>query len=285
MKTLCSRWLLAIECLALSAGFSLSPLEGAEGAEATAETAAPAKIVGKMITLGDFGAEDLGYLTLPLVPPIGGVVIIPDRFGLDDNTKRLTEEFAGKGYLAISVDLYNGRTTNDAQQANTLLSSIRLESAMKTIQAGERLLKESPRLKVPRVAIVGYNSGGTIAILAAQQIKDVDAVAALNAMIAPRNKKISKYRVPICMVCPSVKEGDMPAGMEDFQKLMNDMNNPLEVYYLQGLREGFADPRSAVYDTKNAATGWQMLDDFLKREFAKPPRGPSIIDKVEGFFK
>lgn len=260
-------------------GASVAPAQSAEEGEA-----AP-KVKGKMITLGDFGAEDLGYLTLPLVPPIGGVIVVHDRFGLEEHTKRLTEEFAGKGYLAIAVDLYNGRTTNDVGQANVLLSNIRLESAMKTIQAGERLLKESPRLKVPRVAIVGYNSGGTIAVLAAQQIKDVDAVAALNGLIAPRNKKISKYRVPIYMVCPSPREGDMPQGMDEFQKLMNDMHNPLEVYYFQGVPENFADPRSASYDAKNAEKGWQAIDDFLRREFAKPERSQSLINKVEDFFK
>lgn len=275
----CIRWvrfflIVVVSCLSW---VSASPLIAAEGAE----TPAAPKLVGKMITLGDFGAEDLGYLTLPLIAPVGGVVIIHDRFGLDDNTKRLTEEFASKGYLAIAVDLYNGRNSNDPAQANVLLSNLRVESAMKTIQAGERLLKESPRLKVPRVALVGYNSGGTIALLAAQQIKDIDAVAVVNPMIAPRDKKISKYRVPIFMLdC-----GTPPAGLEEFQRLMDSMRNPLAVYTLEGVPEGFADPRSATYQTSNAAKAWQMVDDFLKQEFNKPTKGSSIIDKVEDFFK
>lgn len=275
----CIRWIRflfvwAIVCSSVLVG----PLVAAEGTEAPA---APAKLSGKMITLGDFGAEDLGYLVLPLVAPAGGVVIIHDRFGLDDHTKRLAEEFAGKGYLAIAVDLYNGRSSNDPAQANVLLSNMRVESAMKTIQAGERLLKESPRLKVPHVALVGCNSGGTIAILAAQQIKDIDAVAAVNPMIAPREKKISKYRVPIILIDP----GTPPAGLEEFQKLMDDMRNPLAVYTLEGVPEGFADPRSANHNASHAEKAWQMVDDFLKREFAKPEKAPSIIDKVEDFFK
>lgn len=238
---------------------------------------------GKLITLSDFGAEDLGYLCLPQQAPIGGVVIIHDRWGLDENTRKLAETFADKGYLAIAVDLYNGRTTNDANQANVFLANLRLESAMNTIQAGVRLLKESPRLKVSRAAVVGYSSGGTVALLAAQQIKDVDAAAVLDGAIAPRDKKISKYRVPICAVFPR-SAGTAPAGLDSFQKLMADMRNPLEVDYVESAAPGFDDPRSPSFNSGQAEQGWQFLCSFLQRELSKPPKEPNLIDKVEDFF-
>lgn len=255
-------------------------LHAAEGAEA-----APAKPAGKMITLSDFGAEDLGYLVLPQTAPVGGVVILHDRYGLDTNAKKLAEEFAARGYLAIAVDLYNGRTTNDIAQANALLTNMRIESALNTIQGGVRLLKESPRLKVDRVGLVGYSSGGTIALLASQQIKSIDAVGVLNGMIAPRNKKISKFRVPICLILPQSKDGITTPGLDEFKTLMEQMKNPLELQFLQPTGEGFADPRNSAYNADMAAKGWQFIDDFLKRELGKPAKEPSLIDKVEDFFR
>jgi carboxymethylenebutenolidase len=261
-------------------GLWLEPAHSADGVPADAN-----KFYGKMITLGDFGAEDLAYLSLPQKAPLGGIVVIHDRWGLDDNTKHLVDTLAEKGYIVLAVDLYNGRASNDVNQANVLLANLRLESTMKTIQAGVRLLKESPRLKVYRAAVVGYSSGATIALLAAQQIPNVDAVGAINPVIAPRDKKISKYRVPISLVFPRQREGDVIAGLDGFQKLMDDMKNPLEVHYIQPASDGFADPRSAHYNAANAGEAWDTLNDFLTRELSKPPKPPTIIEKVEDFFK
>jgi carboxymethylenebutenolidase len=62
-----------------------------------------------MITLSDFGAEDLAYLAIPTTPPTLGIVLVPDAYGLDDFTKAEADRLAGMGYLVLAVDIYNGK--------------------------------------------------------------------------------------------------------------------------------------------------------------------------------
>jgi carboxymethylenebutenolidase len=82
-----------------------NPANGTSETEVTA-----ARPVGRMITLSDFGAEDLGYLSIPATPPQMGLVLVPDAFGLDDFTKSEADRLAGEGYLVLAVDIYNGHT-------------------------------------------------------------------------------------------------------------------------------------------------------------------------------
>ena len=66
-----------------------------------------------MITLSDFGAEDLAYLAVPATPPTLGIVLVPDAYGLDDFTKAEADRLAALGYLVVAVDIYNGKQTTD----------------------------------------------------------------------------------------------------------------------------------------------------------------------------
>jgi dienelactone hydrolase len=65
---------------------------------------------------------------------------------------------------------------------------------------------------------------------------------------------------------------------------MDDMRNPLEVDYVDASVVGFADPRSTNYNASEAEKGWQFIAAFLQRELSKPPKDPSLIEKVEDFF-
>ena len=65
-----------------------------------------------MITLSDFGAEDLAYLAIPATPPTLAIVLVPDAYGLDDFTKAEADRLAGQGYL-VARGRYLQRQADD----------------------------------------------------------------------------------------------------------------------------------------------------------------------------
>jgi len=57
--------------------------------------------------------ESLGrsYLALPDGPgPFPGVVVVHEASGLNDNIRDICGRFAGEGYAALGVDLFEGRS-------------------------------------------------------------------------------------------------------------------------------------------------------------------------------
>ena len=110
--------------------------------------AVPTKPVGRMITLSDFGAEDLAYLSVPTTPPTLGIVLVPDAYGLDDFTKSEADRLAALGYLALAVDIYNGKLTTDPGDLANLVANLNAATVMKTVDAGVRVFRESPKFRV-----------------------------------------------------------------------------------------------------------------------------------------
>ena len=47
------------------------------------------------------------YMAAPEGKPRGGVVVIQEIFGLNSHIKRVTEQYAGLGYLAVAPALFD----------------------------------------------------------------------------------------------------------------------------------------------------------------------------------
>jgi carboxymethylenebutenolidase len=235
---------------------------------------------GRVVTLGDFGSEDLGYLSLPEVAPIGGIVVIHDQWGLNDHVKEVTDSLAKAGYVSLAVDLFNGRVVTDPSEAKQLVANLRQDAALKTIQAGVKLLKESPKLKVPKVGTIGWSRGGNLSLLAALQIKGVDAsVIYYGVPLETDDKRIAKLNVPICAIF-----ADKTDASSEFETLMKSMNKPLESHHFN-LKRGFDNPASEQYSEENAKKAWKLMTDFLSVEFTKPPPPPGLLKKIGNFFE
>ena len=151
-----------------------------------AQTEPPAKPAGRMITLSDFGAEDLAYLAIPTSPPTLAIVLVPDAFGLDDFTKSEADRLAGLGYLVLAVDIYNGKQTTDPGDLANLVQNMNAASVMKTIDAGIRLFHESPKFKVDHVVAMGWGTGATYVFQAARENKTLDGAITFYGPIEAR---------------------------------------------------------------------------------------------------
>ena len=118
------------------------------------------------------------YQAEPAGPPKAGLVIIQEIFGVTDHIRRVTDDFARRGYLAIAPSLYDrvergaelGYT--DFDKARNLMTSLDLAKVTLDVQAAVNALRSAGR-----VGVVGYCWGGSIADLAACRT-NVDAAVA-----------------------------------------------------------------------------------------------------------
>ncbi len=264
---------------------------GSVPADAHASDAPSTKPVGRMITLSDFGAEDLAYLSIPSSPPTLGIVLVPDAYGLDDFTKAEADRLAALGYLVLAVDVYNGKQTTDPGDLANLVANLNAATGMKTIDSGVRVFHESPKFRVGHVVVMGWGAGATFVFQAARETKGIDGAITFYGPLISSDHPIGKFLAPLCAVYP---EGDPVAthpAVLNFQQRMKEAGNDCEAWFIAA-GPGWSNPRNENYNPTEDKEAWKVALPFVIRiagEPVKDAKGPSIIDKakdkLENFFQ
>jgi carboxymethylenebutenolidase len=257
---------------------------------ACAQTDAPSKPTGKTITLSDFGAEDLAYLAIPNSPPSLAVVLVPDAFGLDDFTKAQADRLASLGYLALAVDIYNGKQTTDPGDLSNLIANLNAVSVMKTVDSGVRFFHESPKFRVDHVVAMGWGVGANYVFQAARENKGLDGAITFYGPIETNDHAIGKFSAALCAVYPDNDPLTPHDAVLTFQQQMKANGNDCEAWFIAA-GTGWSHPKSRSYNPTEDKEAWKVALPFLVRIGAEPakPKADSIIDKakdkIESIFK
>jgi carboxymethylenebutenolidase len=252
---------------------------------------AAAKPAGRMITLSDFGAEDLAYLAIPATPPTLAVVLVPDAFGLDDFTKAEADRLAGLGYLVLAVDIYNGRQTTDPGDLANLVQNLNAATVMKTIDSGIRFFHESPKFKVDHVVAMGWGTGATFVFQAARENKTLDGAITFYGPIEGPDHVLGKFYAALCAVYPLNDPVTPHDAVLSFQQRMKDAGNDCEAWFIAA-GAGWSHPKHRAYNPVEDKEAWKVAIPFLVRigaEPVKPPPSDNILnkatDKIKSIFQ
>ena len=113
------------------------------------------------------------YRADPSDTPKGAVVVLQEVFGIDPHIKKVTENFAAQGYVAIAPALFDrvkknvelGYDEAGLAAGLDLKNQVETTDAIADIQAAVDAVKDTGK-----VAIVGYCWGGYLAYLAANKV-------------------------------------------------------------------------------------------------------------------
>jgi carboxymethylenebutenolidase len=254
---------------------------------ATAEP--PAKPTGRMITLSDFGAEDLAYLAVPATPPTLGIVLVPDAYGLDAFTKTEADRLAALGYLVVAVDIYNGKQTTDPGDLANLIANLNAATVMKTVEGGIRLFHESPKFRVDHVVAMGWGTGAAYVFQAARENKTLDGAITFYGPLESGDHVIGKFAAPLCAVYPENDPVTTHDNVLSFQQLMKEAGNDCEAWFIAA-GSGWSHPKSRTYNPTEDKEAWKVALPFLVRIGAAPVKPKNSIldkakDKIESIFK
>ena len=118
------------------------------------------------------------YMVAPEGKPRGGVVVIQEIFGLNSHIKRVTEQYAGLGYLAVAPALFDRIKRNvelpytDLQPGIDLMTKTTNDGVLADVNAAVDSVAHAGR-----TGIVGYCWGGRVTYLSACRINLAAAVA------------------------------------------------------------------------------------------------------------
>jgi carboxymethylenebutenolidase len=129
--------------------------------------------MGKFTELTSSDGHKLAaFVATPSGKPRGGVVVIPEIFGVNSHIQQVTDGFAADGYLAVSPAMFDrvqrnydtGYSQPEIQAGVAVMQKLEPKNSMIDVQAA---IAEAA--KGGKVGIVGYCFGGTIAWMASSR--------------------------------------------------------------------------------------------------------------------
>jgi len=120
------------------------------------------------------GQSVQGYLAEPSSPQgAPGVVVIQEWWGLNDQIRGVADRYAEQGFRALVPDLYRGKSTVEAAEAEHLMTNLNFgDAAGQDVRGAVQYLKASGSAKV---GVTGFCMGGALTLLSAVHVPEVDA--------------------------------------------------------------------------------------------------------------
>jgi carboxymethylenebutenolidase len=186
-------------------------------------------------------------------------VLVPDAFGRLPWLEPYAAALADRARLRVLVpDLYQGVATDDAEEAERLLSSYSLESSLGEVLAA---VVEARAQGSARVGLVGFGTGGRIALLAAQD-GAADAVVAYDATLDTDEHAV--LPAPVLLQLAEIAEWLPGADPEGFVDRLRDHGTPVTRHDYVGARPGFANATAGdAFDARTAALAFARTAVFL----------------------
>jgi carboxymethylenebutenolidase len=203
-----------------------------------------------------------GYLAEPAnATGAPGVVVIQEWWGLNAQIKGVAERYAEAGYVALVPDLYRGKSTVEAAEAEHLMTNLNFgDAAGQDVRGAVQYLKA----RGAKVGVSGYCMGGALTLLASVQVPEADAGVVYYGYPPLEYIDASKIKMPL-LAHWAVDDAPFPiAGVDKLEEKLRAAGVDFEFHRYQAMHAfanetqvGAARLPITEYKPEAAATAWE----------------------------
>jgi carboxymethylenebutenolidase len=203
-----------------------------------------------------------GYLAEPAnATGAPGVVVIQEWWGLNAQIKGVADRYAEAGYVALVPDLYRGKSTVEAAEAEHLMTNLNFgDAAGQDVRGAVQYLKA----RGAKVGVSGYCMGGALTLLAAVHVPEADAGVVYYGYPPLEYIDASKIKMPL-LAHWAVDDAPFPiAGVDKLEEKLRAAGVDFEFHRYQAMHAfanetqvGAARLPITEYKPEAAATAWE----------------------------
>ncbi len=208
-----------------------------------------------------------GYLALPGTPGRHpALILVHEWWGLTPWVKEQADKFAAQGYVALAVDLYRGRTTNQRGEARRMSSTLPPARAMRDLEAAFAYLSSRPDVERDRIGDVGWCFGGGWALRLATHEPRLAACAVNYGELPTSASSIDAIRCPVLGNFGASDQVIPPEKVRAFEAAMRKARKQIDVKIYPGAPHAFEKPEDKTrYRPGAAADSWARMTAFFSR--------------------
>ena len=212
-----------------------------------------------------------------------GVILLHERYGIDQHTKDLTVKLAKAGFVGFAPDLFH-RFTGDRKAVLRGDQRVELtdQGVLEDLNAAVAYLQKSNYVDGSRLAIIGVCQSGRQALLLPANRSDISGAVVLYGAIGGKEWLANDLRpTPIedliakvnCPVLGIFGEADHIISIDDVLRFRNCLERERKNYHVRLYRDAphgwLNDTMPGRYRKEAAKDAWALIISFLKKCFAE----------------
>lgn len=237
----------------------------------TAALPAPAH-AGRMVFFTQDDQRVSGYLALPKTQGThAALVVVHEWWGLTDWVKAQTDSLAKHGYVALAVDLYDGKVATTSEVAHQYSSGLSESAGVEKLAAAAAFLRGRDDVRGHAVGTIGWCMGGKFAIRLGVEDPAIRAVVMYYGAPLTDEEQIEAIQAPVLGHFGALDKGPTAAQAREFEAALKEAGKKAEFHLYEGAGHAFANPSNPFggYRKEAARTAWKRTLTFLDRELKK----------------
>ncbi len=199
------------------------------------------------------------------------VIVLQEAFGVNDHVQKLTERFAGEGYLAIAPELYH-RTAPPGWTCDYKDFKTAAEPHFAGIS--ERGLIEDVRAcydwavdahKIKSIGCTGYCMGGRASFIANSEVPLTAAVSYYGGRIVPSHIHLSAKQIaPLLFFWGGKDANILPDQIRRLNESLTEAKKPFTNIVISDADHGFFTDDRSSYNPIASRLAWATTMEFFK---------------------
>ena len=199
--------------------------------------------------------------------PFPGVIVIHEIFGLNDNIRDISREFAEQGYVALGVDLFSNRNRMVCmmQIVHGMLIRPLNNSMLADLKSSIAFLQKQPGLDANRIGAVGFCMGGAYALQLAITDKGMKAASVFYGA----NPKPLEAVAEACPIVGSYPDKDFTTqAARELEVSLTKYNVPHDIKIYDNTQHSFYAQQRTPFEVNAAKDAWQRMLSFFEKHLS-----------------
>jgi carboxymethylenebutenolidase len=173
------------------------------------------------------------------------------------------EKYAEAGYLALAIDLFKGKVTDQPAEAQKLMDDMDKDHAHKVLKAAISWLRSEGNGKV---ATLGFCLGGAWS-LNASIANPVEATVVYHGAVNKKADELRSLKGPVLGHFAMRETYIPPESAKAFAAEMDKAGKPVEVHFYEA-GHAFTRPKGPNFDQAANDLAWRRTLRFLQENLA-----------------
>ena len=204
-------------------------------------------------------------LARPAAAKAPGLLLIHEWWGLNDEMRAVAARMADAGYLALSVDLFEGQVANEPDRARALMTGLDAAKAKETMVGWAGWMRRDAGCN-GKVGALGFCMGGGWALNTALATP-LEAAVIFYGNCAKTAADLAPLKGPVQGHFGRLDQGIPVAMAEGFREALKAAGKAGEIHIYEA-NHAFARVGGPNFHRDSADLAWKRTLEFLKKNLS-----------------